>query len=378
MKKHLGLLLRVGVSAGLLALAFHWVPLWDAARLADGATLTGRATALPDGTVRFQTRDGRTRLLSETDLAGGIEKGLSAGIVPLFATLRWRHVPVPFAVLGTLFLVGAWRWKMLLAALGYRITLRSAFELTLIAQFLSTFLPGTTSGDLFKAVFVARNRSDKTKPVLTVFVDRLMGIGGLVILACVAVAFKMDDPAFRGPAQAILAIALLGTGTAAFVLSRRVRRLLRWDRIAPRLPFGGVLASVEQALVAFRNAVPTLLAGLALSVGIHLTIVLAHWGYGQALAFERAGPADFFVLIPIANSIKAVPISIGSLGVAEVSYQKLFGVVGEPAARAMALSLLIFATYFLWSLLGGIFLLLARHKVDLSAIDAQAESAERA
>lgn len=311
MRKHLGLVLRVAVSAALLWFVLSRVPLWDRATLTDGTVLTGTAEPLPDGGIRFTARDGAERVLAPGDLAGGPEKGIAAGILPLLPRIRWVHIPVPFLLFGSLFVVNAWRWRALLGALGYRIPFRSAFELTLISQFFSLFLPSTVGGDVFKAVFVARGRADKTKPVLSVFVDRLLGVGGLVVLACLALAAKADDPRFALASKVILATAAGGALAAAFAMSRRVRRLLQWERLAARFP---ALGEIDKALVAYRGATGILAACLASSVGIHVLLAVAHWMYGRALGFASGGLADFLVIVPIVNTIKSIPVSISGIG----------------------------------------------------------------
>lgn len=362
MKKRLSLLLRIAVSAALLWFVLSRVPLWDKATLADGTVLAGTAEPLPGGGVRFTARDGAERILAPADLAGGPEKGIAAGILPLLPRIRWIHVPVPFLLFGGLFVVNAWRWRTLLRALGYRIPFRSAFELTLISQFFSLFLPSTVGGDVFKAVFVARGHPDKTKPILSVFVDRLLGVGGLVVLACLALAAKADDPRFALAAKVILATAAGGVLAAVFAMSRRVRRFLQWDRIAARFPF---LDEIDKALVAYRGETGTLAACLASSVGIHVALAGAHWMYGRALGFGSGTLVDFLVIVPIVNTIKSIPVSISGIGLGEFAYQQFFGIVGIPGNLAVTMSLLVLATYVAWGLLGGVFLMMARHQVKL-------------
>lgn len=366
MRRGLSLAVRIAVTVGLLVFVFSRIPLWDQVKLADGTVLEGRLRE-EGPMLRLALRSGGERSVPAAELASGGKDAVVHGILPVFSSIRWRWVVPGFLWMGSLFVWGAWRWRKLLAAVGYAIPLRSALELTLIGQFLSVFLPGTNTGDVFKAIFVSRGQAERTKPVFSVIVDRIMGILGLLTLTLVAVAFKADDPRFRSVGLAVLAAGLAAASGAAFLLSRRVRALIRWERLAPRLPFAGVVSRLDEALLQYRQSLRTLGSCLAISVGIHVGIVGGIWALAQALSVEGAAAGDFFVLVPIINSIKAVPISPSGLGVGEVSFQALFGLVGTPPAQAVALSLLVTTCYLAWGLTGGIFLLLARHQVELKS-----------
>lgn len=367
MKKHLGLLLRVVVSAGLLAFAFSRVPLWDQVTLVSGEAVQGRIEHNDGDRVLLKTREGVSREFLAAEVRGGISQGVQAGVIPVFERIRWVHVVSPFLLMGILNLMVAVRWRMLAGAIGCPISLRSAYELVMIGLFLSMLLPGSTGGDIARAVFVSKGREDKAKPVLAIFVDRVLGIMGLVVLACGAVLFSWGDARFATARGVVLAVALLSAGAAIFFLSGRARSLVGWDVLLRRLPMGGFLAKVDEALMAYRKSLPTLGIALALAAGIHVLLVVSHWFYAKALSVEGASLSDFMVLIPVLTSVRAVPITMGGLGVTEVAAQHLLDVAGIPAAQAMAISLLIYISNFAWSLLGGIFLLFARHRMEVKS-----------
>ncbi|MEY4675223.1 MAG: hypothetical protein RL148_3007, partial [Planctomycetota bacterium] len=84
---------------------------------------------------------------------------------------------------------------------------------------------------------------------------------------------------------------------------------------------------------------------------------------------------EYFVLIPIINVVSAVPIAPNGWGVGEALYKTLFASYGgayvqgvaNPGAvmgtRGVALSVLFRLHMTLWSLLGGLFVLLERDRV---------------
>jgi len=64
------------------------------------------------------------------------------------------------------------RWQTLLAAQGIHLSFPRAMMLYMVGQFFSSFMPGATSGDLFKAIYIAKESGDKkTEAVATVMID---------------------------------------------------------------------------------------------------------------------------------------------------------------------------------------------------------------
>lgn len=362
MKKHLGLALRIAVSVALLAFAFSRVPLWDTVTLLSGEILEGRLAEMGDASVRLALRaDGSVRDIPAAGIRGGISEGVRAGVVPVFGRIHWAGVCLPFLLIGLLNAIMSARWRMLVRTVGGSLSLRSAYELVTIGLFLSMLPLGAAGGDVARAVFVARNSQEKTRLVLSILVDRAAGILGLLVLVCGATLFAWSDPRFAGVRAAVLAVSLAGMAGGVLIVSRRLRTLVGWDWLLEKRILGGLLGRVDEALTTYGKSPSALAAALAISVGLHAGLVVAHWLLARVLSVESVSLADFMVLIPILTTVRAASI-MGGLGVSELAAQHLLHVIGIPAAQAMAISLLVFLGNFTWSLLGGIFLLTARHQ----------------
>ena len=84
--------------------------------------------------------------------------------------------------------------------------------------------------------------------------------------------------------------------------------------------------------------------------------------------------ADYFFIVPIAGVVQGIPIAPAGWGIGEAAYGALIGkfgaasLPGVPEAeqmmrtRGVALSVLHRTHIAAWSLLGGIFMLIHRHK----------------
>ena len=125
-------------------------------------------------------------------------------------------------------MTGTLRWRALLVLAGAKVPLGRALQLQLTALFFNVVIPGNVGGDVVKALYVAREEepSKRTAILLVVFVERLVGLGGLVLVASIVGILRgpllWQTPQLR---QLAMAVGFLGVctvvGPALFVLGMR-------------------------------------------------------------------------------------------------------------------------------------------------------------
>src|SRR5438876_9320856 len=87
--------------------------------------------------------------------------------------------------MGMTVLLGVIRWQLVLRVQGLELSFARTSEISLVAQFFNSFLLGSTGGDLLKAYYAAREtHHKKTEAVVTVLVDRLLGLFAMLLFAC--------------------------------------------------------------------------------------------------------------------------------------------------------------------------------------------------
>jgi uncharacterized protein (TIRG00374 family) len=196
--------------------------------------------------------------------------------------------------------------------------------------------------------------------VVTVFVDRVLGLFGTVVLACAALLPRWNDPRFHGHALLAYGVLAAGLAGAALVLSRRVRAAVRLERRVPRIPLvGAFLAEADQAVLSFRERKAPLAAALALSVVIHVAWCGACAILGGMLGIDLPVSA-WFAVVPPVLVVSALPFLPGGWGVGEAAFVFFLGLLGVPPAPAVAVSVLGRVTQMLWALPGGIVFLARR------------------
>jgi uncharacterized membrane protein YbhN (UPF0104 family) len=228
----------------------------------------------------------------------------------------------------------------------------------------------------------------RVQVLVSVIVDRVLGLASLALLGAVLVLFALDR--FGDIALAIWGV-ILGVGLLGLVaFSKRLRSLVRLKWLLERLPqrLSHVLRLVDQAVFFYRGHKWVIIASLIAGVGNHVIAVASVVFIGQALGVGMP-TFEYFVLVPVINIVTAVPIGPNGWGVGEMAYGWLFGRYGAVhlgggavaeqmmTTRGVALSVLYRLHTMLWSLLGGVFMLFEKNKVTRADIEREAELEER-
>ena len=81
--------------------------------------------------------------------------------------------------------VTAARWHWLLRANDLRVSYCEALRFTWIGYFFNNLIPGQTGGDVAKAVYIMKHcHSTKLPALVSVLVDRALGLISLLLLSC--------------------------------------------------------------------------------------------------------------------------------------------------------------------------------------------------
>jgi len=284
-------------------------------------------------------------------------------------------------VLATL-LLGVVRWRMVLEVQGLHLSWGRATGITFVAQFFNSFLLGSTGGDVIKALYAAREtHHKKTEAVVTVFVDRLIGLWAMLLFASLMMipnaALLARHPALSTPAMLILLMLVGASGVLGVAfwggVSKRFPRARLWLR---KLPKGEL---VERSLDSCRHfgkskgfLLKTLGLSLIVNVACVLQMVTLSAGLNQSVSFM-----SWLVIVPMIFCISALPITPSGLGVRENLFVLMLAIpeLGVPKTTALTLSLLAYAGSLFWSLIGGLVYLLLKKKQHLGDFTHPAEAA---
>lgn len=318
--------------------------------------------------------------------------GRNLEVSPGFLTY-WRNLDPFWFALGALcyfvtVLVSGTRWWWLLRVNGTGVSLLETWRFTWIGVFFNTVVPGQTGGDLIKALYIMKRcPGHRVQVLVSVVVDRVLGLASLALLGAIAVLFALDQ--FAEVAIAIWGVMAGVCIAGIFAFSKRLRERIKLKALLEKLPqkIGHLLKLVDQAVFFYRDhkgvIVGSLLAGVLNHVISVFSVVLIAESIGVDLPWF-----PYFAMVPVINIVSAVPIGPNGWGVGEALYKYLFGTYGAAymhgmpnaaevmGTRGVALSVLYRLHLTIWSLLGGLLVLFEKDRVTRADIDREVEREE--
>ena len=231
-------------------------------------------------------------------------------------------------------LMGSYRWNLLLRGVGIVVSYYKVVRLQMIGFFFNTAMPGAVGGDIIKAVYVMREQRShgKTRAMLTILLDRLVGLAALFLMGLIAVSLNFEimwgKPSLR-PLVVFILVGTMGVMVAAAIVflpfkkGDPIRSFLKKD-----WPAFGLLEKIYSALRSYRRCPDVLLQALLLSVTLQGLGFLFFW-YLTLVLTESSPPISLFAAIySVGIMTTAIPLAPGGLGVGHVAFDGLFSMIG--------------------------------------------------
>jgi uncharacterized protein (TIRG00374 family) len=296
---------------------------------------------------------------------------LREGLFTVLKQINLGYWALSILIYFSAMMLTAKRWSFLLRAVALPLTWLRAFRLTYIGIFFNNVVPGQTGGDLVRAYYIARvKRERKTDSILTVIVDRGLGITALAMIGAVVILTDLE----RFGASAPVTYGFIGLVVVGSLIyfSKRIRRFFKLDVLLRKLPFTDFFQKVDRSIFLYRYRKRTLLVCFIMSIAIHLTIITAIWVLGGGLGIDLP-LVSYMAFIPIIFIISSLPLTPSGWGVGELSFVYFLSFVEVPGAQAMALSLVFRLNATLLSMIGGVFLLLEKDRILPSDVELENE-----
>ena len=308
-----------------------WPPPWRRA-----TAIAAAKVALAGGLLYFLTRTGALSPAALLDLHQ------SAGAIA-----------VALGAVTTALGLGVYRWQLVLAAAGIRLGYWRALQLYWVGAFASTLLPGAVSGDLLRAVIIARDTPGaRALAAASVAVDRVIGLLGFVVSALVLLTIRFD--ALRESAElrrmAVILALVLAAALGLFMLARRLAPRLR-RRFAAR-------RHADAVTVWLAGATPRRLltvGAISLAIPILLTAALLPFLPDRGGAVPLIVVAIASIAAQVANTI---PLTPGGIGIGEGVFEYVAALLATGTAGYATAFLSLRLVTMAVSAAGGIWLLI--------------------
>lgn len=280
----------------------------------------------------------------------------------LWANLREASVSYLVAAIVVYLLVqslSAYRWYLLLKPLDIEIGFPKILSLYYLGMYFNFFLPSAIGGDVFKVYYLNKETGRLSASTASVFLDRDVGMGGLLIAATLVAAYggtriPPENGVLLAPLFALIGVAFIAANLAIFYrptynLLHRLLSMFRMKQADEKVEH--LFESVNSYRGQWGLGAVTLIISLGVQVGCAVVNILAAGAIGLR---THHGWIDFMVFIPAIGLIGMIPLSVNGAGWREASYILLFQSVGAEAHQAATLSLLWLGIMVITSLPGGI------------------------
>ncbi len=274
----------------------------------------------------------------------------------------WWWLAVGVTVFFCCTVVATARWKILLAVQNIHLTWLRAWQLFMVGMFFNLFMLGSTGGDVVKMFLTMREaRENKAAALLSVFMDRVIGMLALIFLSVVFLYFRYDLLAHTEGSSALLNVLLwLLAGAFCVIVGMFVISGLGWVHYLPSwTPLRGRIVEISAACHLYAKGWRRTIWALLISFPLFAMFFLTFYCAARAFT-DQLGVVDIFSVMPIVAVITAIPISISGIGVRESLFVSLLAPFGVSAAVATLISVTGFLINTLGSLAGGVVFLFYR------------------
>jgi len=259
------------------------------------------------------------------------------------------------------YLLGFFRWQMLLKAAGIIIPLKRLISSFSGGVFFSIFLPSTIGGDLVRAADLAKHTQKAKQVIATVFLDRLSGYIGLVLVILPALLWGrllvLDKVVFSSVSVITILLVIVLLVLFNHTIYSRITRFLS-------SPGAGkikeTIKNMHQEIHVFRHHRRMIILNLFISFVIQLIGPISIYFIGLSLGI-KANFIYFVIFLPIIGAITLLPIAIGGLGLREGLFVVYFAKAGVVKQLALAMSLLSFSFVVFYGAIGGLIYVLTVH-----------------
>ncbi len=258
----------------------------------------------------------------------------------------------------TAYIIGTWRWSVLLALhqLGHR--LKALLPIFFIGALFNNLLPSVTGGDLLRAYYIFRQKHGIAVAVSPIITERVIGLVTLIGLATLAIRYVELENPVTVMLKALLPLLFLGFVIALALIGHSkvywpVHRFFeRWQHIKAV----EALLRIAEASHRYINRPQVMMQLVVLSVLGQVVEISLFWMLGNGVGADL----DFWnyvVIVPLIFVVASLPITIGGHGVRETAAIAFFGLYGMAEDQAATIMVVFLAVLLITSLPGLYFFL---------------------
>ncbi|MGW8247043.1 MAG: lysylphosphatidylglycerol synthase transmembrane domain-containing protein [Acidiferrobacterales bacterium] len=249
-------------------------------------------------------------------------------------------------------LVASYRWYLIMHVLEFGQSLFFYIGSYFKGTFFNQALPTSIGGDAVRILDIGTLGSGHKEAFYGVFIDRVIGLSGLMILNLIAILLSPD----LLPPGLQWVIALIASGGIVGVVALLLLKNFQW---LTRLKITRMFHHISNRMNRVYHSPISAAIQTGLSLLIHLLTLGAVFLIGRSIGIELSF-LTFLVLVPPALLLTIVPVSLAGWGVRETALIGLFQYVNGDKTLVLAMSML-FGLMLIVAALPGLYFYLTGH-----------------
>lgn len=332
-RKRLFDVIRVLVCAAALWIVVRGVTLHDHVTLKDGRDVVGEVLSDSDP-LQVRLANGEIERVARQDIAVD-EDG--AARIAFGLRSAWRNSRKGLLLLAMLIYFPvvfpqALRFRWMLAAQRIPLGYWECVKLSMAGNFLNFATPfGSNAGDVFKAYFVSLHTPHKTEAVTTVVLDRIIGLGSLLLVVAAITVFSPAGSRLETLRPYMLGLIAAGVVILSLYFWPAWRK--RWSTHAwfAALPMRDQLKRIDRAARTLAGHTPTLVAAILITIFLQSLALLGYFTVAVAMGLDaHAGNIlEYFAYFYTGVLVQTLPGPPQGLGTVELTYRYFFAPYGS-------------------------------------------------
>jgi hypothetical protein len=229
-------------------------------------------------------------------------------------------------------LIAAYRWRLIMKLLDFHEKVSFYVQSYFRGSFFNQVLPGSIGGDAVRTIELVQKGYDKKDAIYGIFVDRIIGLVGLLVLNLIA--NNLFYGSFPSWLYQLLNLITLG-GIAGFLMLFVFEKFTFLTKFA----FSNLFVRLSKRLNKLYRNKALLIQHIAITVVVHIFSILAI--YALALSVEvDLNLQTLLIAIPPVFLLTIVPISLAGWGVRESGMVGILMLVGAQKEEILVVSVL--------------------------------------
>lgn len=311
------------------------------------------------------------------------EHHFTADILPHLRAMliHWQWTVAGLVCVGISIWLSAVRWHVLLRGQEISLPASEVLRVTVISNFFNITSLGVVGGDAYRVLALLQRPGSRRLPLMvSIMLDHMLGMVGLglLFLSCrfaydeQLVPLSSEVKAILKGYEMFMAGALVMIFISAISFTPRLYQWgeRQWPRMLGYAPLKNFATACDALRRDWRGSIVATLLSILLFVFHFLSFHCGIYAVGG-----EAPLLEVMAAMPIVDTVAGLPISVSGLGVREKTFETLIhALTGLPEATAVSASLVGWFMGVIWGLFGGLIFIRGTRSVlpVLSAVEAGA------